>query len=386
VPDANSLDERVRLKRIRQYFGHAAGNMASALAGGLLIALVLRSAGVSPLLLGCWLGTIGLVSLAVTLFERRIQRTGITLENSGRLLNARIGLGCLIGLAYGVAPFLGYQSITPQHAAFLFIILSTMVGVASMGYSVMPRYYVLLDVVTLVPLTALFVSRGGSQFTTFAVVSVVWQVVVLRKAGSVSRSSIAAIEANERLQDETDEHRRTREQMQHMALHDMLTGLANRRMFAEEAARSILLANRERLRAGIIVIDLDDFKPVNDSYGHHAGDLVLQEVAARMQRTIRGSDLSARTGGDEFTLLLQNVHAGDEVALIEAKIVAALEEPIEVEGRTLRVRASAGHAIFPDDGDALAPLLRVADARMYERKRRPGGQPADQPWGHTSKL
>lgn len=161
------------------------------------------------------------------------------------------------------------------------------------------------------------------------------------------------------------------EQIEHnryLALHDELTGLPNRRLFLDRLSVAVERARRLGSRMSLLVVDLDYFKEVNDTLGHHAGDLVLQKVAAAFAGRVRRSDTVARTGGDEFSVILE-----EPTDLIKAKQVAdsllnILEEPLDVELTRVRVGASIGLAIFPDDAADLEALRIAADLRMYDGK------------------
>ncbi|HUW40992.1 MAG TPA: GGDEF domain-containing protein [Rectinemataceae bacterium] len=164
---------------------------------------------------------------------------------------------------------------------------------------------------------------------------------------------------------------RRNEQLAH---YDVLTGLPNRVLYFDRMAGTVARAKREGRRFALLYVDLDGFKPINDHFGHASGDFVLREAARRMRSVLRDSDTAARMGGDEFTVLLEQVSRTEDAALVAEKIGAAIAEPIALpDGRTCSVRASVGLAIFPDDAGDGEALLRFADASMYERKRRKAG-------------
>jgi diguanylate cyclase (GGDEF)-like protein/PAS domain S-box-containing protein len=156
---------------------------------------------------------------------------------------------------------------------------------------------------------------------------------------------------------------------QHQALHDALTGLANRTLFADRIEQAIRDARRGGSRLAVMVMDLDRFKRVNDSYGHHAGDILLAEVGTRVKGAVRASDTVARLGGDEFGILLHN--AGDTADVVRAveRICAAFELPVSVEERPLSVEASLGISVYPDNARDMDTLLQLADLAMYASKQ-----------------
>ena len=370
-----SLEDRVELERVRIFIGHAAGNMINILIGAVLIAIVLRRDGVSVTLLAGWFVSLTAVCIAVAAFERHVKRIGIDAGNCRRLRNVRIAFGATMALYYGVAAFLAPATGNHAQDTFLFIIVSAMVMVAAMGYAVMPMYYMVINAVSLLPLTAHFIweyAAGRDDYYLLLIcVSLVWQVVVLVKARRVSQTSIDAIVLNQRLRDEIEEHDRTKEAIRHMALHDVLTGLANRRYFEDMIERALSNAEREGDRFGLVIIDLDGFNPVNDRYGHAVGDAVLKVVADRLHGMMRAGDFCARIGGDEFAVIVGGVGTAGDLMLVADKIRAALAAPVAVDGRAaIEVGASVGHALCPDDGETADGLVVVADGRMYQAKQR----------------
>jgi diguanylate cyclase (GGDEF)-like protein/PAS domain S-box-containing protein len=152
------------------------------------------------------------------------------------------------------------------------------------------------------------------------------------------------------------------------ALHDQLTLLPNRTLFKDRLELAMAQSKRNGRSVGVMFLDLDRFKRVNDTHGHTEGDELLKKVAQRLHRCIRGTDTLARQGGDEFTLLLPDLADGEDAALIAGKVMAELEAPFCVAGQDFRVMASIGIAVFPRDGDNADQLLKHADIAMYEVK------------------
>ncbi len=159
---------------------------------------------------------------------------------------------------------------------------------------------------------------------------------------------------------------------QSLARHDALTGLPNRRVFAEVLEAARLQAGRGGAQFAVLSLDLDRFKPVNDIYGHQAGDDVLREVATRIGAVVRGGDTVARLGGDEFALIMHCVNLDDEpvaaAAFLADRIIGAVERPISIGDRCVDVGASIGIALCPQDGTDPETLLRAADMAMYRAK------------------
>ncbi len=170
---------------------------------------------------------------------------------------------------------------------------------------------------------------------------------------------------------DVSERKAFEDQLAHQAFHDPVTNLANRALFADRVQHAIMRSIRGGPAIGIMFIDLDDFKTVNDSLGHAAGDTVLQEVARRLQATVRPADTVARFGGDEFAILLDGVNDSSEAADVAGRMLRALEQQFEVEGKQVYPRASVGICLVDSEFGATdaEELLRNADVAMYMAKR-----------------
>ncbi|HEX8104628.1 MAG TPA: EAL domain-containing protein [Solirubrobacteraceae bacterium] len=152
------------------------------------------------------------------------------------------------------------------------------------------------------------------------------------------------------------------------ALHDNLTGLPNRLLFADRVEQAIHLSSRESTQAAVMLIDLDHFKEINDTLGHHAGDVLLQTIAGRLEAAVRDADTVARLGGDEFAVALPCVRAPGAVERVAQTVLAAVAQPVLLDDMRLEVEASVGIAVFPHDGASTEELLRHADVAMYRAK------------------
>jgi diguanylate cyclase (GGDEF)-like protein len=155
----------------------------------------------------------------------------------------------------------------------------------------------------------------------------------------------------------------------HLALHDELTGLPNRRLFQDRLSSAMERARRNNAQTALLMIDLDRFKQVNDSLGHHTGDLLLQGVSQLFTRRVRRSDTVARTGGDEFAIILESPISPVEAKAVATTLLDMLHQPMRVKDREICVGASVGVAVFPDDAVDMESLCIAADLRMYDEKR-----------------
>ena len=159
------------------------------------------------------------------------------------------------------------------------------------------------------------------------------------------------------------------EQLRQQAFYDSLTGLPNRALFRDRVEHALALTRADETRPAVLFLDLDDFKTINDSLGHAAGDQLLVTVAARLRSCIREADTAARLGGDEFGILVENVRDTSDPAILAERVIAALAEPVTVEGKEITVTASTGIAVSAGRREDAADLLRDADAAMYRAKK-----------------
>ncbi len=164
------------------------------------------------------------------------------------------------------------------------------------------------------------------------------------------------------------EIRRKDAEIRHQAFHDPLTDLPNRALIADRLGHAIEVGRRHVSQVALLFIDLDRFKPVNDTLGHHEGDKLLQLTAQRIQDSVRKSDTVGRVGGDEFVVIVADFESAAEVAQIAEKIVASVSQPCTLSGHTVEIGASIGIAIFPQDGKDQAELMHNADQAMYQAK------------------
>jgi diguanylate cyclase (GGDEF)-like protein/PAS domain S-box-containing protein len=168
------------------------------------------------------------------------------------------------------------------------------------------------------------------------------------------------------------ERKRREDEDRFLAHHDSLTGLPNRRLLDDRLRQALHLARRRDARLAVMVLDLDDFKQVNDRFGHNTGDAVLREVAQRLSACMRKSDTLARQGGDEFVVVVPEVSGEADSEVVAGKILRALEPPMPVGGDEVRLGSSIGISLYPADARDGESLLRNADAAMYRAKRAGG--------------
>lgn len=183
-----------------------------------------------------------------------------------------------------------------------------------------------------------------------------------RETGSIGQTAARLRRKIERLEREVALARR-------FAYHDPLTGLPNRSLMLDRLKQAMSQATRQQKKVGVLLVDLDDFKRVNDELGHHAGDAILKGVAARLLACIRVCDTACRYGGDEFVILLPEIESADQLDRVRRKIRQHLCRPHQLGKRSIVVGGSIGSALFRDDAGSCAELIGIADAAMYRAKR-----------------
>jgi diguanylate cyclase (GGDEF)-like protein/PAS domain S-box-containing protein len=168
------------------------------------------------------------------------------------------------------------------------------------------------------------------------------------------------------------ERKRAEERIHYLAYYDALTGLPNRTLFFKLVDQALAEARRNRLHGALLFIDLNRFKPINDTLGHGVGDRLLQQVGARLRATLRNEDVVARLGGDEFVVALFDITRREHAGIVAQKLLAAFDTPFLVDGHELRLGGAIGISVYPQDGFDTETLLRLADIAMYRAKH--GGQ------------
>jgi diguanylate cyclase (GGDEF)-like protein/PAS domain S-box-containing protein len=199
---------------------------------------------------------------------------------------------------------------------------------------------------------------------------------VLRKDGTIFYANISSTSMTIRgihylvgIFRDTTERKQAEEKIRQMAYHDGLTGLPNRKLFSDRLGIALAQAQRNKKEVGIAMLDLDNFKDVNDTLGHDVGDLLLKATAERLSAALRKSDTVARLGGDEFALILPDLEAMEDAILVVQKIVDSFCKPFLIDTHQLVVTTSIGIAVYPDDGTDEGILLKNADSAMYQAKQ-----------------
>lgn len=215
-------------------------------------------------------------------------------------------------------------------------------------------------------IVTVFVVIKFSNFQVETLVSV--QEMANALADSHRQLELANQKLEQKVLERTAELSNANQHLQFLATHDNLTGLPNRVLFFDRLEQAIKKSRRQKRRFALFFIDLDDFKRINDSFGHTVGDQVLQTVAGVLDHAVRDSDTVARLAGDEFIIILDDVRDISDIEAIARKIIGAVSQPIDVAHETVIMTVSIGISLFPEHGEDAENLLRKADAAMYRVK------------------
>ncbi|MBK7463233.1 MAG: EAL domain-containing protein [Betaproteobacteria bacterium] len=207
--------------------------------------------------------------------------------------------------------------------------------------------------------------NGVQHFDNRMVVAILSSQGIYMPEKSVSQQSFLGTSGFAR---DITERKRAEETINFQAFHDLLTGLPNRTLFMDRLELALPQAKRRNQRVGVMFLDLDRFKLINDTYGHPEGDKLLQDFALRIRNCLRSGDTLARQGGDEFTVLLPDINNTEDVIMIAQKMLAELKQPFSVAEQDYIATVSIGIAIYPEDGETSEDLIRNADLAMYQTK------------------
>lgn len=366
---ADHLEQQVFEARANRFFDYSISNMLGLIYGALLISLVLYiKETTNKLIIAHFVITafIALVVFFLSLYVKSTRPTGLKLQ---RMLLIRIFLGCCIGFMYGIACFLIPAHNLEIGMTFLVLIYIASISVAILQYSVMPVYYILFNLSVYIPLFYAIATNNLEHEVLFTLLLISGMVFFLTKGLKVSVSEVNSIVVNLELQEEISGHKVTKKKLQEMALYDHLTKVANRHLFKQSAEACLDRVKLNNRSMALLYVDLNNFKHINDHYGHSVGDQLLIKAAELIRAQIRSSDLVARIGGDEFVIILENYDNIKMQMTIEREINASLNKEVTVEGHNIMMSASIGCASYPNDGRTIEELLNSADRNMYEQKQ-----------------
>lgn len=261
--------------------------------------------------------------------------------------------GVLLTGGYGVSPIMPLWIVVP---VFVFPLAGLRSGIV---------WSIIIFLTMIVLLGAKTLGFNAWQLSDQETLDMIERVLPVVLCFMVVVALVIYERVNDRLKDWLQEERL---RFAFKASHDSLTDLPNREEFFSRLDTSVREATHKQLQTALVYIDLDGFKPINDTYGHYAGDRVLKVTSQRLREVIRHTDIAARLGGDEFALILHSVQKRSDIDLALNKLLHTLAIPIDIDGRQVQVRASAGVALFPQDSRDPETLCRMADSAMYQAK------------------
>lgn len=361
-------NQKVFEHRVVRFFEYSTSNMFGLILGAGFIALVLFIHGAetqSIFQLFSFTTTLAIISFFISQYALRNKLANNQLE---KCIKLRVFFGCAIGVMYAFAVLLLPIENIDEGIIFLFCIYIVSIAIAIFQYSVIPTYYILFNTSIFLPLTFFILNTPNDVSMLVIVLLISCMTMFISKGLKVSKTEINLIQVNINLQAEVAEHRITRQKLQEMALYDNLTKVANRYSFEDSARGSILNARDNSQQLALLFIDLNNFKNINDTFGHEVGDKVLVVAANKIKKSIRSSDIVARLGGDEFVVVLADYTLREVKKKLIDSIQSALNENIIIDKHVIELRASIGISIYPQDGDTLKQLLLCADNKMYKQK------------------
>ena len=254
---------------------------------------------------------------------------------------------------YGVSPVMPLWIVVP---VFVFPLAGPRSGMV---------WAIIIFLTMIVLLTTHLLGFNAWQLADVETLRVIERVLPVVLCFMVVTALIIYEQVNEQLHKWLEDERR---RFAFKASHDSLTDLPNREEFYARLDTALRESSKKCLQMALVYIDLDGFKPINDTHGHYAGDKVLKITAQRLREVLRHTDVAARIGGDEFALILHGVQKRSDIDLALNKLLYTLSIPIDIDGRDVQVHASAGIAIFPQDSRDMLALCRLADSAMYAAK------------------
>jgi diguanylate cyclase (GGDEF)-like protein len=276
----------------------------------------------------------------------------------------------LVGLAWGSLAIIGLPSAahTDLRAVYLLFVCGAS-ATSVVGASARRLYYYASQLPMLIPVAVVFLLQGDRVTHLLGFAVPIYFVVMTSMHHEVHTVVVSELQLREQNDEASVSLREANVRLAKQALRDGLTGLPNRAAFTDQLERAVSAARRDLTTIGVLYFDIDHFKTVNDSLGHHAGDELLIQVARRVQSVMRGQDLLARMGGDEFTMLLDRLHDRTEAMAIATRVFESFAAPFELAGRRFNASASIGIATNINPSDDAETLLSNADAAQYGAKQ-----------------
>jgi diguanylate cyclase (GGDEF)-like protein len=362
--DEQLIVESEQLKRLQSI---AKGTILANLFLAFLLAYIQRSL-VNARAILIWLILMILISLSRLLMSKYfIKHPAKKHTQVHKRLNLfRLGL-IITSAMWGVNALIFVERQQLEQQLFLIYMLSGLSAGAAVSYTVDRVCALSFVYLAVIPMLINFLIMGGEIPIAMSIAGLVYVIFINFSVIKFNQSLVESI----KLRHEAD----MREgEIKQMAFYDELTGLPNRRLLLDRLAHALLVSKRAGKGGALLFIDINNFKELNDTRGHHAGDLLLKQIAERLTDSVRESDTVARLGGDEFVIMIENIsdnyeQAKDDVDFIVTEMLQRLNEPFDLEGTAYRCAVSVGIALFGLHGQTTKELLKNADAAMYQAKK-----------------
>ncbi|NRA69608.1 MAG: GGDEF domain-containing protein [Gammaproteobacteria bacterium] len=372
---SNEFETRLFIARYERYFTQSKRNSPLLLLASVVLTVYQIYLDSSLVIILAWQFML-IVITGIIYYIDYLQTHSPVIEKYYQILKTRIKyrlfFGLLVAAMFGGSSFILSSDVPLDHAQLYYIYLICLFAVILISNINFPEYYMAYGMIVMSLLYAHALTRLADHSEGFMVIASfmypVGATMMTMKAIEMSKMAINEVALGLILKKQMHEMLELQQVIKHQSDHDELTGLANRRKFEETALEFERNSKALNSQFGVIYIDLDKFKPINDTYGHAYGDLVLQEMANRLSGCSRASDLVCRMGGDEFCILLKNVLDQNELTNIATSLEERLIEPFMINDIKFSVGASFGVATFPLDGNNIDELVSVADHQMYLKK------------------
>ena len=370
------LQQEVEVKRVCQLYGRGTRALYFSMAVATICAMVLWSS-LPRAWIGSWLTLQIIVSLSRLSLIARFHQQARPAAFSVHYWEKIYGAGCLLGgLTWGsLAIFLPWL-VPDMQSGIVIIIAGVGAGSVITGLP-SPLCSVLFLAPTTLPLSLVLLLMPSRDHTILSLLIILFLLMLLGFSRTLRNTLLSSLRLAEdkamlatNLQKTSQELARQRDEFSRLSLTDPLTGLDNRRALIARLEQALARAKRYQQILVLGILDLDDFKPINDRYGHSVGDACLKEIAKRLQHVMRSTDSTARLGGDEFVILLEGLNHTEALSTALERMRKSIEAPMEIDGISLRIKASLGLAIYPQHESDPSPdtLLRAADHALYAVK------------------
>lgn len=376
---SNEINHKVYTSLVRHVYQQSTVGLLSSLFCAMVIFIGLFSVHGSNRFLYLWLGIYLIINL-LRLYSAQLFKRRQFLEDNIRFWRDVYIIGALLGgSSWGLAAILLFPDATISQQMLMILMLAGVTAGAVSLSSAIPEAVIAFLFFSLVPFIiaiALLAKFVDLLFLTALSLYLIYSIILALKAHDITRSSIILSYENHQLLRDLSEAKTQLElsnkKLEFSATHDPLTQVANRNLFLNQLELALNRAKANKTSLALLYLDLDFFKKVNDIYGHSVGDRVLVLIIERLKNFFKSDDSIARLGGDELTIILENVGGANEINKVAKQLCSLISMPITINETELTLSVSIGISVYPQDGSDVESLLWNADQSMYYVKQRGG--------------